>query len=65
MPRRGGVAGAVTDADANAGDGGGNAVVEESVDVADNSKVGNDEAPTPRPRRRDAIMKNLIERGKK
>ena len=56
-------AGTVADANARGGDGG--VVVGESADVEDNSKVGDDEVPTPRPRRRDAIMKNLFGRGKK
>jgi hypothetical protein len=56
-------AGTVANANARGGDGG--VVVGESADVEDNSKVGDDEVPTPRPRRRDAIMKNLFGRRKK
>jgi hypothetical protein len=55
--KAGGEAGAVSDA------GGGG--VGESADVADDLKVGEDEAPPPRLRKRDAIIKNLFGRGKK
>ena len=55
-----GEVGAVAEADE--GGGGGGVVVVEISDVADNSKVGDDQTPTPRSRKRDAIMKNLFGR---
>ena len=61
--KAGGEVGAVAEADEGGGGGGGGVVVVESADVADNSKVRDDQTPTPRSRKRDAIMKNLFGRG--